>query len=360
MTKITLNALQHNARAFAQLTGKPVCAVVKADAYGHGAVETVNALQGIVNAFAVSILDEAIAIRTVACGKEILIFTPPFCKADAENAIVNGFSVTVDGLRTAKLVSRCAERLKRKVKVHLKVNTGMNRYGAELRGFNKVCQYLKNNKYVQIVGLYSHLYATKRDIAEAQLLAFTKFQRICERYFPIVICHIGATYGAVLDNAFALDMVRIGLGLYGYIPDGAEDLDEKRIIALALQPCMRVYAQVVAKRKYFGGGLGYGSPKERLQKGDTINVLRIGYADGVFRLANALTKNTLCMDACVRKGDLPVGKQVKIMEDAQAFAKQAGTISYEILCAMSSRAERMYTYGKFTVGRKRKRRRKNV
>ena len=355
--EIALNSLVENARAFVRLTGKPVCAVVKADGYGHGAVETVNALQAVVQSFAVSLLDEAIAIRTAACGKEILIFTPPLYNVDIDSAIENGFSVTVDCIRVARLVSERAKRLGRTVNVHLKVNTGMNRYGADVRTLGKICKYLQGNAYVCVVGLYSHLYATKREIAQAQLGIFQKMQRVCKRYFPSVICHIGATYGAALDNQFALDMTRIGLGLYGYIPDGAQDISAERITALALQPCMRVYAQVTAKRKYRYGGMGYGETKKRVRKGEVLHVLRMGYADGLFRNSTAVTKNTPCMDVCVRKGNKRVGSVVSVMGNAQTFAKQTGTISYEVLCALGRRAERKYTYGDTAVCRRRKRKR---
>ena len=338
-----------------RLTNKPLCAVVKADAYGHGAVETVNALQGIVQTFAVSLLDEALAIREAACGKEILIFTPPLRMDDTVLAVENGFSITVDGMRSAKLVLQAAQRLRKAVKVHLKVNTGMNRYGTDERGLDEVCGYLQACPLAQVVGLYSHIYGSDSQTAIRQLYAFQTARGICKRYYPNAICHFSATYGALLGDEFVLDMTRIGLGLYGYIPDGANDVSQARIDALQLKSCMRVYAEVSAAHVYLNGGAGYGTPKQPLQKGDGLQVVRVGYADGFLRGdIHGIFPNTLCMDACVRKGYANVGDSVEILTDAQEIARRTGTVSYEVLCAVNRRAERVFTYDDVTVcGRRR-------
>lgn len=339
-----------------RLTNKPLCAVVKADAYGHGAVETVNALQGIVQSFAVSLLDEALAIREAACGKEILIFTPPLSVDDTVLAAENGFSITIDGMRSAKLVVQAAQILRRAVKVHLKMNTGMNRYGMDAREVDEVCGYLRARSLVQVVGVYSHIYGSDRQTATIQLQAFESARAICKRYYPNAIYHVSATYGALLGDEFVLDMTRIGLGLYGYIPDGANDVSQERIAALQLKLCMRAYACVSATHVYQDGGAGYGTPKQPLQKGDALHVIRVGYADGFLRGdTNGIFPNTLCMDACVRKGQANVGENVAVLTDAQEIAWRTGTVSYEVLCAVNRRAERVYTYDELTVcGRREK------
>ncbi|MBR2023519.1 MAG: alanine racemase [Clostridia bacterium] len=343
--EISLQRLQHNARAFIQRTGKPICAVVKADAYGHGAVETVNALQGLAQCFAVSILDEAIAIRVASCGKEILIFTPPLTLQEAVVSVQNGFSVTVDSMRTARLVAKATQITKKAVNVHLKCNTGMNRYGVDIRGLERVCNYLKTCSFVQVKGLYSHLYTTDRQTSQGQLQSFLQMRAFALRYYTGLTCHISATYGALLGGAFVLDMTRIGLGLYGYLPSGVQ------VNGLQVKPCMRVYADVSAVHVYQGGGAGYGTPKQTLRVGDTLNVVRCGYADGVLRGDADGFFNTLCMDAHVRIGSKKVGEKVPVMVDADEIARRTGTVSYEVLCAVTRRAERKYTYGDFTVCR---------
>ena len=129
-----LKRIRQNAQAFKNLTKTKLCAVVKADAYGHGSVEVASALVGVADCFAVALIDEGLSIRTAVCGKDILVLTPPLCKADAYTGIKNGFILTVSDLKTAKLITSVCREYNLSARVHLKVNTGMNRYGAETSG----------------------------------------------------------------------------------------------------------------------------------------------------------------------------------------------------------------------------------
>ena len=158
VAKINLEAIKYNARAFKNLTGTRLCAVVKANAYGHGDVETVNALSGIADCFAVALVEEGLKIRQAACGKEILVLTPPTDETEVFAIIENSLSATVGDLWTARLVARVAKYRKKEIKVHLKINTGMNRYGMDLLSLGKVCKLLLGAEYVRVVGAYSHLF----------------------------------------------------------------------------------------------------------------------------------------------------------------------------------------------------------
>ena len=283
LAEISLQAIVGNAKSFKRLTGVPICAVVKADAYGHGAVETVNALQGVVDCFAVSLLDEALAIRTVTCGKEILILTPPSSKEEVRQAVYNGFCITVDTLKTARLALQTATELQSSLTVHLKVNTGMNRYGMNAQTLGKTCALLRACPWIKVEGLYSHFYGATLTRLENQQTRFVALRKVALRYYPILKCHISATYGALFGGRFAWDMVRIGLGLYGYIPQGVQDVSPRVIKDLGLQPAMRVYAEVSATRTYQSGGVGYGEPVKNPKIGEPLHVLRAGYADGFLR-----------------------------------------------------------------------------
>lgn len=354
IAEICLQAIKHNALAFQNLTGVPVCAVVKADAYGHGAVEIVDALQGVVDSFAVSILDEALAIRVVACGKEILILTPPSSKADIQQAVRNDFCITVDTLKTARLAVQTATEMQRPLKVHLKVNTGMNRYGMNAQTLGKTCAHLRRCPWIKTMGLYSHFYGSTLTQLEEQQRLFVSFRAVCLRYFSHIKCHISATYGALFAKRFAWDMVRVGLGLYGYLPQGVADVSSAVIQGLSLRPAMRVYAQVSATRTYKQGGAGYGTPVNKPKQGEKLYVLRAGYADGFLR-EEVRGVNRYCMDACIVKGKARVGAFETVMENADMQARRTGTIAYEVLCAMNRRAERIYTYGEFTFCKRRAR-----
>ncbi len=324
IAKIHLTNIRRNAELLAAATGKPLCAVVKANAYGHGAEEVVNALSGVASSFAVALIEEGIAIRGVACGKDILVFTPPTEEEEVFALAVNNFTASVDSLQTAKLIVAVCRKYRLPLRVHLKVNTGMNRYGVNDGTLGKVCKLFQSEPLVQVAGIYSHLYAHTFEIAERQRRLFVHAICICKRYFPNVNAHLGGTYGALLGEKFTFDGVRIGLGLYGYAYDDR----------LPLRKGMTVYAKNVANRRYAFGGVGYTEGK--LPKGTPLSVLRIGYADGAERGAG------VCMDVSVQCGARKLGELIPVMTDAVAIAKERGSIPYEVLCAATRRAEFVY------------------
>ena len=343
VAKIYLENIRRNAKAFEKLSGVPLCAVVKADAYGHGAEEVVCALQNEAALFAVSLLDEAIALRIAACGKDILVLTPPLNNRQILCGAQNAFLLTVGDLATANRVAEIAKNYAIPVRVHLKVNTGMNRYGMNAQTLGRVCKLFLDKPLIRVEGLYSHLFCNTRECAEKQRAEFLQMQSVCKRYFPQVKCHLSATYGALLGKEFAFDLVRVGIGLYGYLPDGAQDIPQSP----CLHKAMAVYAPVAATRTFTGGGAGYGGEING-RKGEKLSVLRVGYADGFLRnKQNGLygaekNANNLCMDACLRFGEYERGRLVPVMIDAAKTAQQTGTISYEVLCAATRRAERVY------------------
>ncbi len=340
---INLRNIYENGLAFKALTGNKLCAVVKANAYGHGAEEVVNALEPITDCFAVALIEEGISIRTVACGKDILIFTPPIDEKEGKSIVQNGFIATVADVFTAKLMINACKVLKKRAKVHLKINTGMNRYGMNLSMLGKVCKLFKKQRFVQVDGIYTHLYDYDRKTAETQRGLFIKAVNLCKRYYPNATAHIGGTYGALLGEHFAFDMTRVGIGLYGYFPKKNEGADIK------LKKAMQVYATTVCSRKYAYGGVGYGKPLDKKAgKTTTLSICRFGYADGFLRkqengVENAEENaNNLCMDVCVRKNSRKRGEIIPLLLDADETARKTGTISYEVLCAATRRAEFIY------------------
>ena len=158
IAEIHLKKIINNAEYFKKRTGAKLCAVVKADAYGHGAEEVTLALSKTADCFAVAIVDEALKIRLSACGKDILIFTPPLDEAEIVTSAINGFTLTVSDLYTAKRIVETCRKYSLSVKVHLKINTGMNRYGMQIQALGKTCKYLQNFYCVKVEGIYSHLY----------------------------------------------------------------------------------------------------------------------------------------------------------------------------------------------------------
>ena len=335
--EIHLGSIRRNAEKFSALTGVKVCAVVKANAYGHGAETVVDALAGTVDAFAVALVEEGISIRAYAQEKEILVFTPPTTEEEAYHIAINGFITTLSTMDTAKLLHATCRKFHLMAKAHIKLNTGMNRYGADMDEFIRICQYLTADPFVKVTGCYSHLYTTDGVVSEEQRRLFLAAESVCKRRFPSAIAHLSATYGATLGKPFAFDMVRIGIGLYGYCP--VEN-------GLGLEKAMTVKAKGVQERKYDFGGAGYGLTQ--IDKGERLGVLRFGYADGFLRKRENGVEgwkenaNCLCMDACIRKKGVQVGEWTPIMTDADATARETGTIAYEVLCSATRRAEFRY------------------
>ncbi len=344
IAEINLKSVKDNASAFINLTKKKLCAVVKANAYGHGAVEIVSALCDVASCFAVALIEEAVEIKTAACGADILVFTPPTNEEEAAFCIENGFILSISNAYGAALLNTVTNRLKKPAFVHLKLNTGMNRYGAERGEIDEICALLKKSPYARVKGVYSHLYTTDERICREQRSAFLDGVTACKRWFPGAEAHLAATYGATLGEEFSFDMARVGIGLYGYLPRGAKSV-------LSLKKAMKVFAKPVYQRRYERGGVGYGDGTE-LPKlfGKTLTAYRFGYADGFLRKKeNGLdgwerNVNCLCMDVCLRQDDGDIGTYVPIMTDADKTAAVSGTISYEVLCAATARAEMVYVY----------------
>lgn len=341
LAKINLGAIRRNALRFKNYTKVKLCAVVKADAYGHGAEQVVCALDGVADLFAVATIDEGSAVKIAACFTDVLVLTPPVDEAEACALAREDLSFTVCDLVTARLAVQAGKRTNKIVKVHLKTNTGMNRYGMNASMLGKVCKYLQASGQVRVEGLYSHLFNLKK--AERSLRLFERHRKVFLRYFPQGICHLSATGGCLLGQEYAFDMVRVGLGLYGYLPDGAN-------APFSLEKVMRVYARVTASRKYAFGGAGYGAfSKGEEAKQAGLRVLRAGYADGFLRDGKKSVfgdgqANDLCMDACMLIGKGKRGRYEEILSDAAASARRAGTIVYETLCAATRRAEIEYVY----------------
>lgn len=339
VAEISLRTIEENALYFKNRTGVKLCAVVKDDAYGHGAAEVAAALERTADCFAVANADEAAALRAVT-QKDVLVLTPPATEEEAKEIVLRGCILTVNGPASACAAKAAGAFIKSvgagRARVHVKANTGMNRYGCRGAAFARTCGILKNSDGVIVEGVYSHL-SCAEDIAFArrQKEEFTLLCGVAESYFPRLTRHLSATAGACLNDDFYFDMVRIGIGLYGYPPTEIP----------AVKPAMKVYARVVQNNTYLFGRLGYGY--KTAKKGDKTHVINAGYGNGFFRreqngMSGGENAAVPCMDASIRYGYARRGKRVCIMDNAAETARAAGTIPYEVLCMAGERAERVY------------------
>ncbi|MDE7182466.1 MAG: alanine racemase [Clostridia bacterium] len=318
LSVINLAAIRRNAQRIKKLIGgAKLFAVVKADAYGHGAEEVSRYIEDVADGFCVAIIEEGIALRIAGISKPVLVLTPPLDGYDVARAKAYGLTVTVNSVETAKLAKGAT--------CHIKVNTGMNRSGCNLNDLGAVLNAL-NKESVQ--GVYSHLFAAEsRDAAARQKELFKRAVNAVKAVNPEAVAHLSASGGTLRGREYLFDGVRCGLLLYGYAPTGFK--------ANGFERTLKVYARRTQTTQFIGGGVGYNFADKSYK---TLATYRLGYADGFSRVV-PLGEKTLCMDAFV---GVDKGELLCVMDDAESYAQKCGTISYEVLTSVTRRSERIY------------------
>jgi alanine racemase len=328
LSVVDLGALRHNALMIKKLLGgKAFYAVVKANAYGHGDIEVASEIESLVDGFCVSIMDEGVHLRVGGITKPILVFTPPLSVEDVKIADFYGLLVTVNSVKTAEMVGD--------IPCHVKINSGMNRYGCSLDELDSVLSVLYSRN---IKGVYSHLFMAENVLeSERQFAYFNKAQAIVKKFNSDAVAHLSASGGIIRGGKYLFDGVRCGIMLYGYAPSG--------FVFEGLKPVLKVYAQVAQITNPVGGGVGY---CKAVRPYDRLITYRLGYADG-FDRGVKLGESNLCMDAFVGRklGEMVTlpfcaGKWVCIFDNADEYAKRCGTISYEVLCSVTRRSEMVF------------------
>lgn len=360
--QIDLDAIAHNYKYTKERTNKRIICVIKANAYGHGACEIAKRLEKEgADFFAVATIDEALEIRRIGVSSDILILgyiLPKYIKA----AIENGISLAASSSKFIEDVAREADG--KKAKLHIKLNTGMNRTGFYLcdgcipSDLEKAVSVIKENPNLYIEGLFSHFAKAEDDTV------FTKKQY--ENYMKgkdyLVsnginpeICHICNSAGTESYPEMHLDAVRLGILLYG-----AGTKDKNYIPAMSFNTSIVDIHEIKA-----GDGVSYGLDFVA-EKPMKIAVIGAGYADGVKRSLSgndtyflchgkrAKLIGRVCMDmSMIDVSDIPdakVGDKVTMWgKNGDGFiscdeqAEKAGTICYELFCGVSERVPRIYT-----------------
>lgn len=314
---VNLNNLKYNARLVRGLLGdRKFYAVVKADGYGHGGARVALALEDIADGFCVAIIDEGVALRLAGVTKPVLVLIPPLGYDDVLRAKFYNLMLTVNSVDTAKLIGDCP--------CHIKVNTGMNRLGCNLAELPNVLNLLDIG---QIEGVYSHLYAPRNSAASArQLELFNRAEALVKGKKLNTCAHLAASGGLLSGKKYLKDGVRCGILLYGYAPEG---------FSASVKPVLKVYARRTQITPFIGGGVGYSVARKNYKN---LSCYRLGYADGFSRRV-PLGENNLCMDAFLSEGGMDLQL---VLENAETYARRCGTISYEVLCAATRRAEIVY------------------
>ncbi len=355
--EIYLNALSHNLGVVRKRTGdKPILAVVKADAYGHGAAEiSKHLLQRGVSMLGVAFTNEAVSLRESGIKAPILVF---FDTDNTDACFEYNLTPTIFDFNTAKRISLEAYRRNRRIPIHIKVDTGMGRVGFNTGDALITISRIARLKNIELEGLMSHFSEAElkdKYFAALQLRNFNllvkslKAKNISFKYLHM------ANSAAVLSMPEAhLNMVRPGIMLYGY---GFAKADN-------LKPVLSLRSKVVFLKKVLPGTpISYG--RTFITKGkSTIATIPIGYADGYNRkLSNhgeviingelAPVTGRVCMDTIMvdvtgipdvskNTGVVLIGSQGREKITAQDIADKIGSIPYEILTSIGQRVKRVY------------------
>ena len=369
--EIDLDAIEHNFNELKNCVEDNVklCAVIKADGYGHGAVPLAFLLQDKADYFAVATADEAIELRNAGIKNPILILSYTHVD-DAQALITNDVCMTVFSLDAAEKLEKEAARLGKHALIHIAIDTGMTRIGFALNESSvQDILTIQNLPHVSIQGVFSH-YAcadmTDKSTSAMQTKRYCDFVKKCEDAgvrFPIH--HLCNSAGiSEFDKHF--DMVRMGISLYGLYP--SDEIDQTKI---DLHPTMTYKSHVThVKDVPAGEGISYGHTYKTTET-RRIATVSAGYADGYPRALSNQGKvivrgqfapivGRVCMDQfMIDVTDIPDvavddevilwGRDNGLTVSAEEVGAMSMSFNYEIVCGVSRRIPRVYKKNGETV-----------
>src|ERR1700730_15864005 len=382
---VSLPALTHNfesIRAYVnpgsekRRTPRQVLCIVKGNGYGHGGPPVSKALEKAgADRFGVACTGEGIALREAGVRKPILILTS-FVPGEEKRLLEHHLTAVIHRCeQLAQLEKAAARGGKRKVTFHLKIDTGMNRLGLKPSDIDCFGRQLAKSPHLQIGGVMTHFASSEsfadtpagRQTHQQEERFFTALERLRALGIDPGIVHLANSAAIVTRPETWADMVRPGAILYGYHP-GYEPVEQRLEIEkrLPLQAVMSLRARIISLRDVpAGAGVGYGSSFVA-QQPSRIGVLAAGYGDGIHRgLSNrgkVLIHGTLApmvgiisMDVTmidvtavpgVEMGDTATiyGTDGKFSHPAHLVARSVGTVTSDLLCAVSQRVPRFYLH----------------
>lgn len=366
--EVNLDAIFQNVNAIKVYTGKSIFAVVKADAYGHGAVQIAKHLDCKVDMFAVATVEEAVELRNEGIETPILILFPTLLDHHVhydliEHIIVNKFTLTIDSMDSAKSLNHNSAFVKMislghapSIRVHVDINTGMNRSGINFEETRRFLKELNTLPRLDVTGVFTHLATADEPDKSFSHQQLERFNSAIENVPDNIVKHAANSAATLAITESHYDAVRPGLSLYGIYA-----ADEKPI---ELQPALTWKAYISWINDIEAGeGVSYGLTY-RTQSRTRVAGIRVGYGDGYPRaLSNGGDVliggkrcpiiGRICMDLTVVKieqtgwhsvGDevVLIGKQGNEEISVNEIAEKADTIPYEILTRIGKRVKRKY------------------
>ncbi len=368
--RISLAALRNNAELLRRLAAPVKAAfVVKANAYGHGLEATALAIEPLADLLCVYTLGEALALRAAGVVAPVLVLGPlPADGLDA--ALAARVEVALWDREFAARLAAAARLRETSARVHLKVNTDLNRLGLEPSGLSDAVARLGAEEGLELAGIFSHLAAAEELDSPYTMRQLATFERALGDVMPRLqaagaapVRHIAASAAAMLWPQTRLDMVRFGIALYGLMPS-PQTREAMGAGAPDLQPALSFHSKLIVVREVpAGASVGYGgtfhAPHDM-----RIGVVPAGYADGVPRaLSNRgafVVDGALCPivgrvamnmtqidlsrapNAAVGTPVTLIGREGDACVSASDWAKWADTIDYEIVARLPSSLSRVY------------------
>ncbi len=361
--EIHLDRLAANYRALRALApGSGYVGLVKANAYGHGALPVAKELERLgANYLAVACLPEALELREGGVQAPIIIlgYTDP---EDTQILLANRITQTIYDASMAQAFSQRAQQCGQRLRCHLKADTGMSRLGIlcdenNMKAAIDALEGIYHLPGLDCEGIFMH-FADADTCPEYSAMQLQRFQTVLAqlalRGVVFAMCHACAGAATILYPQAHMQLIRPGIALYGHYPDPSLE------IQIELQPVMELKSRIISLRSLPAGTcISYGRTYT-LTRDSRVAVIPCGYADGLPRLLSNRMEmlvrgqrvrqiGRICMDMCMLDvTDVPeaaVGDAVTVFGDGvplQSLADTMGTITYEILCGIKPRVARIY------------------
>ncbi|GJQ59190.1 MAG: alanine racemase [Candidatus Scalindua sp. AMX11] len=363
--EISLDAVTHNFKAMRKKVGKgrKILAMVKADAYGHGAIQIGKRLvQNGVDMLGVALLDEGRELRENSITTPILLLNPILPEQIYE-ALKHSLIITICNLHSVKEIAKVAKKNCFDAKIHIEVDTGMGGTGIDPKNALSLIKAILPFENLSIEGVFTHFHSseeTDKSFTQNQNNIFQNILReLRDNSIQIPLIHAANSAATLTIPESHFNMVRLGLALYGIYPPNSVSRE------VDLKPVLSLKTRIInTKQLEQGSTVGYGRTC-KLVRPTIVATIPVGYKDGLFRsfsnLGNVLINGKtapilgrICMDRCfvdishipdVIIGDEVVlfGRQKKRTIRIESAAKLIDTIPHEIVCALGRNALRIYT-----------------
>lgn len=364
---IDLGAIDWNIRKIKEQSQKPILAVVKADAYGHGLIPVAKqALKSGASWLGTALLEEALMLRDAGISSPIIAWLTPITE-DFDLAISKDIDLSIPSLEHLDAVIQSAKRLNKVPRLHLEVDTGMSRGGAlgDWRALLHAAADLEKAKRIKVIGVWSHFARAdepSHPFNQEQVSNFEERVREANGYgINPEIIHMSNSAASIANKSAHYDLLRLGIAMYGLSPDvGNMGTSEK----LNLKPAMQIRSRIhLVKDVPAGSQVGYGGTAITSEN-TKLAVIPMGYADGIPRNTNSragvLIGNKrapiigrvsmdqfvvdLGKDSTAKAGDWAylIGNDNSAGYTADAWADASGTINYEIVTRIAKRVPRLY------------------